>query len=480
LIKYPKYKYFYALADFVILCVSFIASEYIAERIFHKRILADVDLPTTHLINVVFSLFLIFIFQNNNLYKINIFLSRSSQLVSIIKSFLYGGLILILISFFLQLDIVLGSRTVAVTFLILGISAVTFFRVAVFRPLYSYFTKYRLIKRNVLIVGAGKSGKLLAEKILFENFYGINILGFIDNNFAAGDFIFGNIRSLGSINDIKHIGQKTKIDEVIIATDDIDYEKLLQIIDYCQTLHLNVKLSSELFRIIPEKIVTESYSGMPLIDLSEKVNKNINLIFKRSLDFFASITGVVLLSPVLLVIASLIKLSSKGDVFYKQVRIGKAGKKFNLYKFRSMFDIPEGDEEHKKKVHEFILNSAVTSKNFTKIINEKRVTSLGKFLRRTSLDELPQLFNVIKGDMSLVGPRPCLPYEYEMFDEWHKRRHTVLPGCTGVWQINGRGSVSFKDSIILDLYYVNNVTPWLDLQLIFKTFPVMITGKGAK
>ncbi|MBP9096806.1 MAG: hypothetical protein KBG21_09375, partial [Ignavibacteria bacterium] len=272
------------MADFLIICSSFIAAEYISERIFHKRILADVDLPTTHLINIIFSLFLIFIFQNNNLYKINIFLSRSVQLVSIIKSFLYGGLILILISFFLQLDIVLGSRTVAVTFLILGITVVTFARIVVFRPLYSYFTKNRLIKRNVIIVGAGKSGKLLAEKILFEDFYGINILGFIDNESTSGSFVYGNIQSLGGMNDIKNVCQKSKVDEVIIATDDIDYEKLLQIIDHCNLLHLNVKLSSELFSIIPEKIVTESYSGMPLIDLSEKVNKSINLVFKRSFD----------------------------------------------------------------------------------------------------------------------------------------------------------------------------------------------------
>lgn len=480
MIKYPKYKYFYALADFFMLCASFIASEYISESLFHKKILADVDLPTTHLINILFSLFLVFIFQNNNLYKINIFLSRSSQLVSIIKSFLYGGLILILISFFLQLDIVLGSRTVAVTFLILGISSVTFFRVVVFKPLYSYFTKYQLIKRNVLIVGAGKAGKLLAEKILFENFYGINILGFIDNESTVGEFIYGNIQSLGGINDMKNVCTKNKIDEVIIATDDIDYEKLLQIIDYCNKLHLNVKLSSELFSIIPEKIVTESYSGMPLIDLSEKVNKNINVIFKRGFDFTASSIGMVLLFPLLFFVALLVKLTSKGKIFYSQERIGKGGKKFNLYKFRSMVDFPESDDEHKKKVHEFIRDSAGTGTLLTKVINEKRVTSLGRFLRRTSIDELPQLFNVIKGDMSLVGPRPCLPYEYEVFDEWHKRRHSVLPGCTGVWQINGRGSVSFKDSIILDLYYVNNATPWLDLQLIFKTIPVMVTGKGAK
>lgn len=480
MIKYPKYKYFYALADFIIICSSFIASEYISERVFHKRILADVDLPTTHLINILFSLFFIFIFQNNNLYKINIFLSRSVQLVSIIKAFLYGGLILILISFFLQLDIVLGSRTVAVTFLILGITAVTFFRVVVFRPLYSYFTKNRLIKRIVIIVGAGKSGKLLAEKILFEDFYGINILGFIDNESTTGSFVYGNIQSLGGMNDIKNVCQRIKVDEVIIATDDIDYERLLQIIDHCNLLHLNVKLSSELFSIIPEKIVTESYSGMPLIDLSEKVNKNINLIFKRAFDFTASTIGLVLLSPLLVFVAIMVKLTSKGSVLYSQERIGKNGKKFHLYKFRSMVDIPESEEEHKKKVHEFILSSSTNSTQLTKIINEKRVTTLGRFLRRSSIDELPQLFNVIKGDMSLVGPRPCLPYEYEVFDEWHKRRQSVLPGCTGVWQINGRGSVSFKDSIILDLYYVNNATPWLDLQLIFKTVPVMITGKGAK
>ena len=480
MIKYPKYKYFYALADFVILCLSFLISEYTSESVFHKRILADVDLPTTHLINILFSLFLIFIFQNNNLYKINIFLSRSSQLVLIIKSFLYGGLILILISFFLQLDIVLGSRTVAITFLIIGISGITFFRIVIFRPLYSYFTRNRLIKRNVLIVGAGKSGKLLAEKILFENFYGINIVGFIDNDFAEGDFIFGSIRSLGSIDNIKNVCLKTKIDEVIIATDDIDYEKMLQIIDHCHLLHLNVKLSSELFSIIPEKIVTESYSGMPLIDLSEKLNKNINLIFKRCFDLIASILGLIFLSPLLILIAVLIKITSNGNILYRQERIGKEGKKFNLYKFRSMVDLLEADDDHKRKVREFIQSSVLKGPNQTKIINEKRVTSLGRFLRRTSLDELPQFFNVVKGDMSLVGPRPCLPYEYEVFDEWHKRRHSVLPGCTGVWQINGRGSVSFKDSIILDLYYVNNVTPWLDLQLIFKTIPVMLTGKGAK
>ncbi|MBN8567968.1 MAG: sugar transferase, partial [Flavobacteriales bacterium] len=332
----------------------------------------------------------------------------------------------------------------------------------------------------VLIVGAGNSGKILAEKLLFENFYGINIIGFIDNKIKKDEFVFGNIQSLGNLNELDKIYKTNNIDEVIISVDNVDYENLLKIIDYCNSLNLNVKLSSELLSIIPEKIVTETYSGMPLLDLSEKVNKDINIIFKRAFDLVVTIFTVILISPFMLVIALLIKLSSKGKVFYKQERIGKDGRKFNFYKFRSMVDSDNLDEEHKNKVREFILIGAKKGEELTKIIDEKRITSIGKFLRRTSLDELPQFFNVLKGDMSLVGPRPCLPYEYEVFDDWHKRRHSVLPGCTGVWQVTGRGSVSFKDSIILDLYYVNNITPWLDLQLIFKTIPVMVTGRGAK
>ncbi len=138
----------------------------------------------------------------------------------------------------------------------------------------------------------------------------------------------------------------------------------------------------------------------------------------------------------------------------------------------------EDDEERKEKMIEFIKNGGEESGQ--KVINENRITTIGKYLRATSLDELPQLLNVIKGDMSLVGPRPCLPYEYEHYDTWQKRRTNTLPGLTGVWQVWGRSSVSFKDSIVLDLYYINNMSPWLDLQLILKTVPVMIFSKGGK
>jgi len=139
----------------------------------------------------------------------------------------------------------------------------------------------------------------------------------------------------------------------------------------------------------------------------------------------------------------------------------------------------EDDEERKKQMIQFIKNENPTNTD-TKVINTNRITWIGKIIRKLSLDELPQLFNVIKGDMSLVGPRPSLPYEYQNFDSWQKRRVNVLPGCTGVWQVWGRSSVSFKDSVVLDLYYVNNMSPWLDIQLILKTIPVMLFSRGGK
>ena len=186
---------------------------------------------------------------------------------------------------------------------------------------------------------------------------------------------------------------------------------------------------------------------------------------KRIFDLFFTLLALTLLFPVLLIISLIIKLESKGSVFYIPLREGKNNALFPCFKFRTM--------------HAHQCDNPVSGNRST-VINDPRITRFGRFLRKYSLDELPQLFNVLKGDMSLVGPRPCLPYEYETFDEWHKRRHSVLPGCTGVWQVSGRSSVSFKDSVVLDLYYINNMTPWLDLQLIFKTFPVMLFGRGAK
>ena len=181
----------------------------------------------------------------------------------------------------------------------------------------------------------------------------------------------------------------------------------------------------------------------------------------------------------MITIAILVKTTSKGPIFFKQKRIGLLGKEFDFYKFRSMHVLSGEDEERKKMMIDFMKNKKPESID-TKVINDSRITWIGNIIRKTSLDELPQFFNVLKGDMSLVGPRPCLPYEFENYDEWQRRRVSVIPGCTGVWQVWGRSSVSFKDSVVLDLYYINNMSPWFDLQLILQTIPTILFLRGAK
>jgi undecaprenyl-phosphate galactose phosphotransferase len=339
--------------------------------------------------------------------------------------------------------------------------------------------KYKYYSKNVVIVGNGKPGRMLATQLVIENPAGINVVGIIDPELEVGSlFIFGK-RVLGNYSDLNEIVKYYKVDEILIAFGGEDYEQLFQLIDKCRELNISVKISSELLNIIPQKFITEKYSNLPVVDLSPVPAGHHHEKKKRIFDLCFALGGLFILSPLLALIVLAIKLTSKGPVFYHQVRIGKNGIPFSFYKFRSMSFTKNDDPERKEKMIAFMKNNNNYDKG-SKIISNSRVTNIGHLLRKTSLDELPQLFNVLKGNMSIVGPRPCLQYEYDNYDTWQKRRLNVMPGCTGVWQVSGRSSVSFKDSVVLDLYYVNRMSSWLDLQLTVKTLPVMLFSRGGK
>ncbi|OFY62829.1 MAG: hypothetical protein A3H98_02485 [Bacteroidetes bacterium RIFCSPLOWO2_02_FULL_36_8] len=180
--------------------------------------------------------------------------------------------------------------------------------------------------------------------------------------------------------------------------------------------------------------------------------------------------------PFYLLTALVIKLTSRGPVIYQQVRIGKKGKPFNFLKFRSMYMNSDNDAERKQTMQEFIKGNEGFSNK--KIVNQKRITPIGKILRKYNLDELPQLFNVIKGDMSLVGPRPCITAEWKVYEDWQRLRLNTIPGCTGVWQVTGKGEVDFEETVLMDIFYNQNFSPWLDLKIILRTIPAMLLGKG--
>ena len=217
------------------------------------------------------------------------------------------------------------------------------------------------------------------------------------------------------------------------------------------------------------------------LNLENTAVANSYLLIKRLLDVLIALGLILLFGPLMLLIALGIRISSPGPIFYHQKRIGKNGKPFTMLKFRSM-QIVNNPDLHRQYVQKLIKEDTqprALGKRNLKILNDARITGLGKYLRKFSLDELPQFFNVLKGEMSIVGPRPPLPYEYDVYQGWHQQRLKVLPGITGLWQVKARNAVSFDDMVRIDMEYIQTMSLWLDLKIIFLTPIEMIRGKGA-
>lgn len=474
-----RYKYFFGAADFIILLFSFLISIYVLRN---DTSIGFFDffsgIPEILWLLTLASTIILLVFQYNGLYRLDIILNRTNHFVHLIKAIYYSSLNIILLSFVIDSRLLLDSRLLILFFFFVSMGLFFVIRMELLRMVFVGLSQTSF-KRDVIIVGNGKSGKLLATKLIYENPIGLNILGFVDESRHIGDFVVAGKKVLGNYDNLPELIRKNKVDELIIAIENESYERFFEVLDFCKELKVPLRITSALLEVINQRLRVEKYSDIPVINVAPQYNDRFTIGLKRSFDMIISSFGVVLLSPFMILIALMIKLSSPGPVFFKQTRIGKDGKPFQFYKFRSMKQIKGEDEERKKMMISFMKNG-VNGTEDTKIINESRVTWIGRIIRKTSLDELPQLFNVIKGEMSLVGPRPCLPYEYENYDEWQKRRVCVIPGCTGVWQVWGRSVVNFQESVVLDMYYVNNMSPWLDLQLIFQTLPVMLFSRGAK
>jgi len=478
--KNYRYKYFFGIADFTILLFSFLVSIFILRNDNSVNFFEFYSaIPWILLLIITIALIILLIFQYNGLYRLDIILNRSTHFTHILKAIYYSSLQIVLLSFILDSSMVLDSRLLFIFFFLVSIGLLFLIRVELLKWVFVELSQTSF-KRNVVIVGNGKSGKLLATKLLYENPLGLNILGFVDEERRLGDFVVAGKKVLGNLDDLTEIVQNRIVDELIIAIDNESYERFFDIVDHCKVLNVPIRMTSNLLDVVSQRLQIEKYSDIPVIDVAPQYNDSFTLGLKRLSDVLIASFGIIILSPVFTIIALLVKFSSPGPIFFKQKRIGKDGVEFDFYKFRSMKQIKGEDEDRKKKMIEFMKNGADKNASDTKVVNESRVTRIGKIIRRTSLDELPQLFNIIKGDMSLIGPRPCLPYEFENYPEWQKRRVSVIPGCTGVWQVWGRSLVTYQESVVLDLYYINNMSPWLDIQLIFQTVPVMLFSRGAK
>jgi undecaprenyl-phosphate galactose phosphotransferase len=330
------------------------------------------------------------------------------------------------------------------------------------------------------VIGACGDGSRVVEVFGTNNAVGLSLLGFLDDQHPVGAELFPGGRILGRIEDVERVVNDSKADEILLCMEDLEETRYLNILDLCARTSARVMVGSEQFSVITKHVYTENYGGIPVFGVMNSAPYFGAPILKRVGDVVLSFVGLLVLSPLLTLIAIGVKLDSPGPVLFRQIRIGKNGRPFTFLKFRSMYMGSDNDPHREKKLAAFIKHGKSDAEGTTKIVDEKKVTRFGRFIRRTSLDELPQLFNVLRGEMSLVGPRPCLPYEWESYDEWHKRRLSVTPGCTGVWQVFGRSKVGFRDTVIIDLFYMHNMSFRLDLWLVLKTIPVMLFGSGGK
>lgn len=422
-----------------------------------------------------------YIFQSNQLYKLNLLMTVRDQVRTVVKCLVYATIALTVLMVLVgDMKLLTDGRTLIVSFFAISIIMLSVERVFVMRSIFVFMVQHNISVRNVLVIGTCLNAQKLADSLGRKNSFGLRLVGFLDDGHEVGSEIVPGLHVLGRVDDVEEVVEETKAAEILVCLEGVPEERYLEVLNRCTGTRARVMVGSEQFSVITKHVYNENYGGMPVFGMMNSTPYFGAPVLKRVGDAILSAIGLVVLSPVFLTIAAFIKLDSRGPVLYRQTRIGKNGKPFTFLKFRSMYIGSDGDKERAKKLEAFIRNEKADEEGTTKIVDHSKITRVGQFIRQTSLDELPQLVNVLRGDMSLVGPRPCLPYEWESYDEWHKRRLDVTPGCTGVWQVFGRSKVGFRDTVIIDLFYAQNMSFRFDVWLVLKTIPVMLFGTGGK
>lgn len=424
----------------------------------------------------VFSLVAVVLFRELNLYRHRVFSTKSHQIVALGKGMVWLGIMQVIALFFIKdKDVLDYSRANVVLYISAGWGMLSMVRLVIVGLIDRNVIRRGEQARRVMIIGAGTAGQNLATRIQHTPELGLKVACFVDDDPAKIGLTLLGRPVVGPVADVIEFAEQYRVREIFIAINSIEYSRLLEIIEFCRITDLPVTVTTSHFRIVHDKIGTSEFTLIDSLTLRPQSMDLSHRTIKRLIDIGGSALLLVLLAPLLLAIALGVKLSSRGPVFYRTTVVGKNGREFTWYKFRTMRQ-DRSEEPHRDHVEQIIRGNTATRK----LVNDPRVTPVGAMLRRYSLDELPQLFNVLRGEMSLIGPRPCLPYEYEHFDGWHRKRFEITPGITGLWQVVGRNrhDVTFNDSIILDLYYIQNQSLWLDIKIVLKTVPIILFGKG--
>jgi exopolysaccharide biosynthesis polyprenyl glycosylphosphotransferase len=323
-------------------------------------------------------------------------------------------------------------------------------------------------RRRALLVGSGRHLDQVAHALSDRAHTPVDLVGYISLTPRAQN----GLRSLGALEDLAEILGAERVQEVIIADPDFPQEQAIGVVDRCHQRGITVHVAPSTMEILINRAEFVPGQSVPLFTLRPPVFQGLDFAVKRTFDLVLSTVGLLLLTPMLAVIALAIKLSSRGPVIYRSMRPGMGMTPFPCFKFRTM---RQHADEHQAELEELNEKSGA----LFKIRDDPRMTTVGRALRRFSLDELPQLVNVVRGEMSLVGPRPLPMRDFELLEEWHKKRYQVLPGITGLWQVSGRSELDFDDLVRLDFVYLERWSVTLDLMILVKTLPAVLTRRGA-
>jgi exopolysaccharide biosynthesis polyprenyl glycosylphosphotransferase len=322
-------------------------------------------------------------------------------------------------------------------------------------------------QRRALLVGTGEHIEDVAHALAAGD-EGINVIGFISLSPRPDNGLI----SLGTLDDVGDVVLEHRVDEVIIADPEFPQREAVELVDQCHQRGVVVRIAPSTMEILVHRAEFVPGQSVPLFELKPPVFEGFDYALKRTFDLVGSLLLIIVLSPVLIACALAITLTSRGPIVYRSSRPGIGGVPFSCFKFRTMYR-----DAHARQPALEDLNEA--SGALFKIRDDPRVTPVGRLLRRFSIDELPQLFNVLAGQMSLVGPRPLPQRDYDRLEDWHKKRYLVTPGITGLWQVSGRSDLDFDDLVRLDFLYLERWSVFLDLSILLKTIPAVLSRRGA-
>jgi exopolysaccharide biosynthesis polyprenyl glycosylphosphotransferase len=432
---------------------------------------SEFTLTTVHLIIVglVVMVWLI-AFKAQKAYSYQRFTSFATEVKIVLKTVLIGVLVLLGAMFLLRVQYV--PRTVVFLFAVLNLAFLILEKLLLFRAVKIIRDRGRN-RKTIIVVGTGARTKRFVDRIGKHFDWGLDILGFLDaDKENVGKVMFGE-KILGTYGDIESILHSRSFDEVIITVESNEFDQIEDVLNACEREGVQVRIISDFLGGIARHFRADVVYGLPVISIVTGPENEQALRAKRFLDITGASIGLILAAPLFLIVTFAVKFSSRGPVLYKTSWIGKDRKSITGYKFRTMVN---NAEELKRD----LLEKNEMSGPVFKMTSDPRITPLGRILRKFSLDELPQLWCVLKGDLSLVGPRPPLSTEVERYESWHRRRLSIKPGLTCLWQISGRSSIKdFDEWARLDLEYIDNWSLWLDLKILLKTIPVVLLGKNA-